>query len=424
VQVAQERAGAPVAIVTDLSSADWDASLSPEIGTQVPRGTMRLNAGRAQMMFNSGAVVDVIGPAEFELLGESGATLKRGKMMAWVPPRAQGFTVDVPGMKLVDLGTQFGVHVLANDVVEVHVLQGVIEAHPQLGVGGAAPKAMELTEQQAIRFDTRTGIVEKVAIERVRFNRRPVVSGTATVVDLLDVIAWGDGSGEAHSRGVEPHTGEKATKWYHDYDVTGTPVYKRIDWSDVIDGVFVPDKGDVTLNSAGDRFDGFPNTDRKFISPIWTHRPRKDVGDVPIDFKSLPQEKRNWIREAGPSTRYNPEGRGMLALHANAGVTFDLDVVRKRYPDHRIVRFHATTGNIQGPGGGSRSPQLADVWVFTGGELRFNRNRINSNHGTFEVDIEIRPDTRFLTLVATDSSNGYNNDQIVFGDPVIELEPR
>jgi hypothetical protein len=51
-----------------------------------------------------------------------------------VPPPAQGFRLLTPNMKLVDLGTEFGVQVdSAAQKAEVHVFEGEVEAHPDSG---------------------------------------------------------------------------------------------------------------------------------------------------------------------------------------------------------------------------------------------------------------------------------------------------
>ena len=42
----------------------------------------------------------------------------------------------------------------------------------------------------------------------------------------------------------------------------------------------------------------------------------------------------------------------------------------------------------------------------------------------FAVDIAVAPDDRFLTLVALDANDGIAHDQIIFGDPRLEVAPR
>ena len=65
----------------------------------------------------------------------------------------------------------------------------------------------------------------------------------------------------------------------------------------------------------------------------------------------------------------------------------------------------------------------ADVWVFVDGQVRFRRREITRFNGAMPIAIPINDNDRFLTLVATDGGNGYQQDHIMFGDPRLELAP-
>ncbi len=70
-----------------------------------------LPKGLAEIEFDSGAKIILEGPAEIKMNSANGAYLNLGKLVAHVPPRAQGFTIKTPNAKFVDLGTEFGVSV-------------------------------------------------------------------------------------------------------------------------------------------------------------------------------------------------------------------------------------------------------------------------------------------------------------------------
>lgn len=85
------------------------------------------DSGFVSVKFSKGAELIVEGKAELEFTGPNRAKLIRGSAVANVPPSAHGFTIDGPGGKVVDIGTEFAVKA-AGDSMEVHVLKGEVEA--------------------------------------------------------------------------------------------------------------------------------------------------------------------------------------------------------------------------------------------------------------------------------------------------------
>ena len=81
-------------------------------------------------------------------------------------------------------------------------------------------------------------------------------------------------------------------------------------------------------------------------------------------------------------------GHGLLFLHANKGMTFDLDAIRRANPGCKLLRFRAIAGNTENESelGYLRT---ADVWVLVDGEVRFRRREINGYNGGFAVAFAI-----------------------------------
>ena len=104
-----------IAMVTRLVNADWEQNSSSSIGVgqALEPGTLKLRSGYAQVEFFCGASVILEGPAELELLSPTAARFLSGRLRAQVPPAARGFQIDVDGMKVIDLGTEFGLSVTA-----------------------------------------------------------------------------------------------------------------------------------------------------------------------------------------------------------------------------------------------------------------------------------------------------------------------
>ncbi|MBI1371491.1 MAG: hypothetical protein GC159_01835 [Phycisphaera sp.] len=125
----REASGPTVATVVNTSSdVAWtDAASDMSIGSPLGAGTLTLSKGSAQLLFTSGAVVNVTGPARFELHGDNSGRLHRGVISAHVPSGAHGFAVEGPeGVRVVDLGTAFAMNVDDADKTRVCVLEGVV----------------------------------------------------------------------------------------------------------------------------------------------------------------------------------------------------------------------------------------------------------------------------------------------------------
>ncbi len=86
-----------------------------------------LEKGLLELKMNSEAGIIIAGPTTFQLLNSNKLRLLHGTITANVPRNAIGFTVNTPTMKVVDLGTQFGVHVNKKGTSETHVFKGIVD---------------------------------------------------------------------------------------------------------------------------------------------------------------------------------------------------------------------------------------------------------------------------------------------------------
>jgi hypothetical protein len=129
------------AVLTRALDTHWEGS-APSVGAVLPKRRLALEAGVLQIEFFSGARVILEGPADFELVSSNEGYCRYGKLRAFVPPTAQGFTIRTSELKLVDRGTEFGLQLDRGGAAEVHVFQGQVEVHTQssrvdLAVGDA-----------------------------------------------------------------------------------------------------------------------------------------------------------------------------------------------------------------------------------------------------------------------------------------------
>lgn len=132
-KVSMEETNLGCAILTSVVNAEWLGDAPPmRTGDTLNAGTLKLACGYAQIEFFSGATLLLEGDAELEIVSPWEAICHSGKARVRVPPPARGFQLHAPGMRLVDLGTEFGVQVNPEDLSsEVHVFEGEVVAHPE-----------------------------------------------------------------------------------------------------------------------------------------------------------------------------------------------------------------------------------------------------------------------------------------------------
>ena len=117
-----------VGVLTRAAGVEWDedSDYRPLPNEPLRAGRLKLNSGLAQIEFLQGANVVLEGPVEFELSGPNEGSLVLGKLRANVPKVAQGFSIDTPKGKVVDLGTEFGLNVEEDGVTEIYVYVGKV----------------------------------------------------------------------------------------------------------------------------------------------------------------------------------------------------------------------------------------------------------------------------------------------------------
>ena len=127
---------------------------------------LELAEGTIKITYKSGTTVLLQGPARFRLGADDHGTLTEGKLTAYVPTGAEGFTIDTLAAKIVDLGTKFGVSVAKTSSTLIYVFNGRVEAH-QLNSVGALIRTHRLDAGQAMRF--RLGQpIQQLADEQLR----------------------------------------------------------------------------------------------------------------------------------------------------------------------------------------------------------------------------------------------------------------
>lgn len=115
-----------VAVLTKSVGVIWDetANFRPNLGDTLEPSNLKLSNGLAQVEFLQGATVVLEGPVDFSIINPNEGSLTVGKLRAIVPEVATGFTISVPKGRVIDLGTDFGLHVHAGGSTELFVYKG------------------------------------------------------------------------------------------------------------------------------------------------------------------------------------------------------------------------------------------------------------------------------------------------------------
>lgn len=117
-----------VATLIEAEDCRWAGSELPTAqGSRLGVGTLALVEGMATLEFESGARVTLEAPATLEVLSKMHCRLIEGSVVADVREPAHGFTVDAPAVKVVDLGTRFGVTANRFGNSQVIVFDGEVE---------------------------------------------------------------------------------------------------------------------------------------------------------------------------------------------------------------------------------------------------------------------------------------------------------
>ncbi len=128
-----------------------------------------LVSGVIKMRFDYGAEVIIEGESSFSCLTSESVRLACGKLHAYVPSQMTGFSVDTPSSKIIDLGTEFGIHVNTEGSAEIHMLDGKAAIIP--GLKGHKGPPVNLTANQATRVDT-TGKMQTIRFHGSQFIRQ------------------------------------------------------------------------------------------------------------------------------------------------------------------------------------------------------------------------------------------------------------
>lgn len=121
----------PVATVLEAKGVTWaEGSPSPGSGRLPVATPLQIERGFLRVGFPSGASVTLEAPCRFRLDEKEALSVLHGRASIHTPDGAEGFRINTPGGRFVDLGTEFGVAVGSDGtkpVVLTEVFKGEVE---------------------------------------------------------------------------------------------------------------------------------------------------------------------------------------------------------------------------------------------------------------------------------------------------------
>jgi hypothetical protein len=400
-----------VAVLGEATDARW---LHPPEDANLHPGLMVLEEGYAQITFKQGTQIILQAPCTFDLRSRNRMVLERGMVTANVPPEARGFAVQTPRAQVTDFGTEFGLQVKNRHESEVHVFAGRVQCRTK-GSREKPSKVLDVTQDMAGVLAASGDLTLKPLASRLKlFARKLPEQGELFGIpnkrlDLADMVGGGSGfgTGQRHTC-IDPVTGEVYARYRHEKRQGGKS-YVSVPSLSMVDGVFVPlgPGGSVTISSAGHHYvfpparggewwveiahGGIANLDDPYPAPL-------TLGDQVFGQGSHPA----------------------LLLHANVGITFDLDAIRESLGGTHITSFTACCGVSHRER--ETGDPASEFYVLVDGELKFHREITMRTRPIPRVQIRLNPDHRFLTLACLAGEENVG-DWSFFGDAALELEP-
>lgn len=423
---APDSTGGTVAWLLEMTpDAAWAAGSGPDefLLRLLPGKRLELLSGFARIEFASGAIVILEGPCVFIPTGGDSAALVRGR----VTGRADNgnFHLTTPAARVVDLGTEFGVAVdnaLSTDVI---VFKGSVSVSPS-DWKGQRDDTVLLDAGGTARVDANGDLATGIAVKSKSFHRDlprsadEQLPAQATELSLVDVVCGGGLAGS-----IDPLTGGRDARPWQLLIGPGITKsdgqYHRVSSHPMIDGVFIPSSqgGDTTVCSDDQQFD-LPKNDGVSWGPIWARK--RVIGNLPDSTNDY------WGTNTLPHLmkRLETSRSGLLGIHANVGITFDLQGCEKEH----LGRFRSLQSTLvkldlaaeRGPENLKLRPhRTIDFWVVVDGELRFNKRNIGPSVDGLPFEVPLRSDDRFLTLITTDGGDSVSFDNAFLVDPVLTI---
>ena len=224
-----------VATVTALDSARWiEAAEDGRLLARCRIGERwQLEEGRAELTFDSGVLVTLFAPADFDIISPRSIRCRRGRVTALVDERGKGFTIETPQAKVVDLGTQFGLNISDDGETQVVVFQGSVDlSYSSASASSEGGQIRRLEQGDALSLNSSGELQRLMAVRRDQFLAAGRTSNRPFVIkDVRDNIRKNESvkSYQIVHGGLEedmPCFVDRDHEW-NSIDVAGLPEFLR-----------------------------------------------------------------------------------------------------------------------------------------------------------------------------------------------------
>lgn len=384
----------------------------PGPGDFLYAGRYDLREGAVKMELGQGTSILLESPCQVELKSTGEMFLTKGRIAAVVPPQATGFQVRTSTTLITDLGTEFGVIAHSDGSTEAHAFKGRISVTLDPNKSNQATTCI-VNEGVAALVDTtgrtiQSGLAARADLFLLQLPSFDQPSSPLRRLNLADIVGGGNGRNTGKlDQGIDPGTGQPTTNRTTKIQRTQRNEFHSSPQLRGVDGVFVPNGalGPVVISSTGLIFSRCPATVGSYFSGPTNGG----------KFFDLPTQK--MVTARLNDINFGTSTRPALNLHPNAGITFDLNQIRKDHPDIQIGRFTSVCGIPKNLPQSQFSP--ADVWVLLDGVVRQHLHFPVGGKVVEKVDVPIPAQSRFLTLAATCSGRA-DYSWVLFGDPYLE----
>ena len=375
---------ANVATLTDLESAVFIDSNEPmTLGKTLTSGLIGLASGRAQLMFESTAVVDLIGPCRFVTTGPNRGRLIRGRLEAYVPTAAHGFNVQLPGgVRIVDLGTRFMVEIDDAGVARAVVYEGAIQVRDQTAAHRMTAGQLATITPQGVEIDT--------------MRLSPGES-----IDVLAMLSHGMRT--PVEGGFDPQAGAWTTTWSQHRMQTTRPTYQPAT-DPIVDGVLrIGPDGQAVTDSDGHAID-LPPCDGQSLGPIWMR------GQL-VERRASTEA---WLYAFDLDDSWFAQTDRVLGLHPNVGICFDLQAIRQRRGAGGLPL--TLTGRVADVRPTRLNNNTSGFYIYIDGKPAYAQADLRTVGREARFELPISPEARFVTLIATDGGDSSIYDWQIIGD--------
>ncbi len=393
-----------------------------------PGDVVGIEKGLIELEFSDGAQLVIESPSTLLVTSAASARLLKGRVVG----RAESgnFTLLTPTADVVDIGTEFGVEV-GQGGTDVTVFEGEVHVHPLMGSINTG-SMQKLRRGMSVRIDPQglpnTDQQPNQQHFQRGFDQSNVSSLEENSISLLDLLSGHESTSQRIAGSIDPKTGYWGRPpWFDSQRAKaqrGDTQFAQTDWNPMVDGVFIPRSNarEMQIDSDGHMVYLPPNSGSTW-GPIWARRRFELASDQAL-LSSTSQG--DWGAGALSQVfqRLQETNNGLMGLHTNVGITFDLNAVRESR-SRKLSSFKAFVANLDNsPTGNSTSADsVADLRIFVDGKLRFSRLQFSCNDGDAGINVALSNEDRFLTLVTTDTGADPTFDHVVLIDPVLEYEP-